>query len=243
MTITTSSAHSPSFQSLHLHHSSFSNPSLALPTSQLILQHFPRFTYITAHSPTLPLLYLHHSSFSNPSLALPMSQLILQPFPHFTYVTAHSPTLPSLYLCHSSFSNPSFACPTSQDFHLHHLASCSWKSIWADYNSLVSDCSLYPNVHRWDQFEDILCKFHVCDDTITMKPHRGCGLMVHIYSVILSLEAPNFCLYVGHLCEFCDETLCTHTLKYALLHLMLKMVPSLIRTRLYTPLQIPEHFY
>ena len=36
------------------------------------------------------------------------------------------------------------------------------------------------------------------------------------YSVILSLEAPNFCLYVGHLCEFCDETLCTHTLNYAL---------------------------
>ena len=66
-------AHSPSFQSLHLRHSS-SNPSLASPTSQLILQHFPRFTYVTAHSPTLPLLHLRHSSFSNPSSASPTSQ-------------------------------------------------------------------------------------------------------------------------------------------------------------------------
>ena len=54
------SAHSdsPNFLSLHLCHSSFSNPSLALPTSQLILQPFCCFTHGTAHSPTLlsPLL-------------------------------------------------------------------------------------------------------------------------------------------------------------------------------------------
>ena len=77
--------------------SSFSNPSVALPTSQLIIQPFRHFTYS-----------LH------PSVALPTSQLILQPFRCFTYVTAHSPTLPSLYLRHSSFSNPSVALPTSQ---------------------------------------------------------------------------------------------------------------------------------
>ena len=55
-------AHSdfPSFLSLHLHHSSFSNPSLALPMSQLILQPFHCFTYVTAHSPTLLLLLLCH---------------------------------------------------------------------------------------------------------------------------------------------------------------------------------------
>ena len=85
MTITMNSAHSPSFPSLHLHHSSFSNPSITLPTSQLILQPFHCFTYITAHSPTLPSLYQHHSSFSNPSLkhyyyfysfASPMSQAL-----------------------------------------------------------------------------------------------------------------------------------------------------------------------
>ena len=54
-----SRAHSPSFPSLHLRHSSFSNPSLALPTSQLILQPSHHFTYVTDHSPTLlsPLLY------------------------------------------------------------------------------------------------------------------------------------------------------------------------------------------
>ena len=81
---------SPRFPSLHLRHSSFSNPSLALPTS--------------THSRTLPLLHLRHSSFSNPSLALPMSQLILQTFRCFTYVTAHSPTVLSLPLCHRIFT-------------------------------------------------------------------------------------------------------------------------------------------
>ena len=73
-TYVTAHSDSPSFPSLHLHHSSFSNPSLALPTSQLILQPFRRFTYVTAQSPTLPLLYLRHSSFSNPSFASLTSQ-------------------------------------------------------------------------------------------------------------------------------------------------------------------------
>ena len=59
-----SRAHSPSFPSLHLRHSSFSNPSLALPTSQLILQPFRSFTYVTAHSPTLLSLLLRHRIFT-----------------------------------------------------------------------------------------------------------------------------------------------------------------------------------
>ena len=92
---------------------SFSKLSVASPTSQPILQPFPRFTYATVHSPTLQLLHIRHSSFSNPSLALPTSQFILQFFSCFTYVTAHSPALPSLYLRHSSFSNPLVASPTS----------------------------------------------------------------------------------------------------------------------------------
>ena len=129
--------HSSTLPLLHLRHSSFSNPSftstsqaeqssfsnlsVTSPMSQLILQPFRRFTYITVHSPTLPFLNLHHSSFSNPSFASPKSQaeqssfsnlsvtsrtsqLILQPFHRFTYITVHSPTLPLLHLCHSSFS-------------------------------------------------------------------------------------------------------------------------------------------
>ena len=87
--------------------SSFSNLSVALSTSQIILQPFCRFTYATAHSQTLPSLYLRHSSFSNPSVALPTSQLILQPFCRFTYVTTRSPPLSSFFLRHSSFSIPS----------------------------------------------------------------------------------------------------------------------------------------
>ena len=56
--------------------SSFSNLSVASPTSQLIPQPFRHFTYVTAHSPTLPLLHLRHSAFSKPSFASPTSQAL-----------------------------------------------------------------------------------------------------------------------------------------------------------------------
>ena len=44
--------------------SSFSNPSVALSMSQLILEAFRCFTYVTAHSLTLFLLLLRHRLFS-----------------------------------------------------------------------------------------------------------------------------------------------------------------------------------
>ena len=122
--------HSPTLPSLHLRHSSFSNPSFASPMSQalLILQPFRHFTYVRAQSPTLPSLYLRHCSFSNLSVALPTSQLILQPFRCFSYVTSSSLNSPdeppmgsaslsyhsSLHLRHSWFSNPSAASPSPQ---------------------------------------------------------------------------------------------------------------------------------
>ena len=120
--------------SLHLRRSSFSNPSAALLTSQLILQPFCCFTYVIGTSPT--------------------SQLILQPFHRFTYDTAHSPTLPLLYLCHSSFSNPSFASPTSQVLHLIHLASRPWKEpLWrARIPGIYSIPSIVHNVDSSKKF-------------------------------------------------------------------------------------------
>ena len=110
------SAHSPTFPSLLLGYNSLSNPSVALPMSQLILQPFRCFTYVAVHSPTLLSLLLRHKvcSFPNFSITSPTSQLIIQPFRRFTYVTAHSPTLLLLHLCRSSFSNPYFASTTSQ---------------------------------------------------------------------------------------------------------------------------------
>ena len=66
--------HSPTFPSLHLRHSTFSNPSVTLPTSQLILQ---------------------------PFRSLPTSQFILQPFFRFSYVTSssfNSPGEPPIFL-------------------------------------------------------------------------------------------------------------------------------------------------
>ena len=43
-------AHSPTLPSLYLRHSSFSNPSVALPMSQFIIQPFFRFSYVTSSS-------------------------------------------------------------------------------------------------------------------------------------------------------------------------------------------------
>ena len=110
--------------SLHLGHSS-SVPSDALPTSQLILQPFHRFTYIIGTSPT--------------------SQLILQPFRRFIYATAHSTTLLPLHIRHRTFYNPFVASPTSQAPRVLHLANrpCirRWKTVcgWLDcYSKLLS---------------------------------------------------------------------------------------------------------
>ena len=47
-------AHSPTLPSLYVHHSSFSNPSVASPTSQFILQPFFCFSYVTGSSLTSP---------------------------------------------------------------------------------------------------------------------------------------------------------------------------------------------
>ena len=57
-------SYSPSFPSRYLRHSSFSNRSIASPTSQLILQPFLCFTYVTANSPTLLSLLLRHRLFT-----------------------------------------------------------------------------------------------------------------------------------------------------------------------------------
>ena len=67
-----------------LHVLTFSNLSVTSPMSQLILQPFRRFTYVTAHSPTLPLLHLRRSSFSNPSFATPTSQAL-----HLRHLASH----------------------------------------------------------------------------------------------------------------------------------------------------------
>ena len=46
--------YSPILRSLYLRHSSFSNPSVASPTSQYILQPFFRFSYVTSSSLNSP---------------------------------------------------------------------------------------------------------------------------------------------------------------------------------------------
>ena len=93
--VTVIHAHSPTIPSLHLSHSSFSNPSFASSTSLgLYLRHLV----------SCPCLL------KNPWIV--------------TVIHAYSPTIPSLHLRHSSFSNPSFAFPTSLGLYLRHLVSC-----------------------------------------------------------------------------------------------------------------------
>ena len=111
-------AHSRSFPSLRLRHSSFSIPSVAFPRSQLILQSFRCFTYVTDHSPTF-------------------LSLILKPFLHFTYVTAHSPTLPSLYLRHSSSQ-------TIPSLHLRHSSFSTFPSLYLRHSSFSNPSVASP---------------------------------------------------------------------------------------------------
>ena len=132
----------------YLHHSSFSNPSFASPTSQALHLIHPASK---------------QSSFSNFSVTSPTPQLILQPFRRFTYVTAHSPTLPLLHLCHSSFSNTSFASPTSQALHLIHPAikqsSFSKLSVTSPTPQLILQpfrCFTYVTVHSPTLFSLLL---------------------------------------------------------------------------------------
>ena len=129
------SAHSPTFPSLHLRHSSFSNPSVPLHMSQLILQPFRCFTYVTAHSPTLLSLLLRHRLFTCVTWRTPPWEFVTiyrlkiskcielfiavgstAGFPNLgsARTSAHSPTFPSLHLRHSSFSNPSITLSTSK---------------------------------------------------------------------------------------------------------------------------------
>ena len=108
---------SDTLTSLHLRHSSFSNHSAALPTSQLILQPFRCFTYVVGTSPTSQLILQPFRRFTNVIGTSPTSAHsttfppLYQRHRHFTYVTFHSLTLPPLHLRHSSFYNPSAASP------------------------------------------------------------------------------------------------------------------------------------
>ena len=148
-TVEWASPHSPTLTSLHLSHSSFSNPSVALSTSQLILipfccftyvigtsamsqlilQPFRRFTYVMAHYTALLWLHLRHM--------------------YFTYITAHSPTLPLLHLCHRSFHNPSVASPTSQVLHLASRPCIGgWKnSLW--WTSLLQQVTKFRSSYSF----------------------------------------------------------------------------------------------
>ena len=105
---------SPNFASLHLRHNSFSNPSVALPTSQLILQSFRCFTYVTVHSPTLLLLFLCTNSSLN-SLASrnlgPLCPRVL--LGHHDHSKPHS----SVYTWRESLTRPRVAASLNKKYY------------------------------------------------------------------------------------------------------------------------------
>ena len=129
MTITMSSAHSPTFPSLHLRHNSFSNLSVALRTPQLILK---------------------------PSVASPTSQFIPQPFFHFSYVTSsslNSPGEPPMYIGLSSVSSILCMCPQAL-YYAHKLYIQKYLQLFIKLNkyfvSIIIN-SLAPKSFVWQR--------------------------------------------------------------------------------------------
>ena len=98
---------SPTLPSLYLCHSSFSNSSVASPMSQLIVQPFFLFSYVTGSSLTSP---------GEPPMVRLKKFTLQRSFDYFKGLmsSAHSPTFPSLHVRHRSFSNLPVALPTSQ---------------------------------------------------------------------------------------------------------------------------------
>ena len=105
-----SRAHSPTFPSLHLRHSSFSNTSVALPTSQLILQPFCCFTNVTTHSPPLLSLLLRHRLFTFVTWrAAPVMNIVLS----FFVFSQGKHLRPFLYLQVAFKETTNFGLPTT----------------------------------------------------------------------------------------------------------------------------------
>ena len=121
-----------------LEQSSFSNLSVTSPTSQLILQPFRRFTYVTAHSPAL-------------SVASPTSQFILQPFFCFSYVTSSSlnspgePPMPQIAFARNFWPNLSLLAFYVRIFRQHVPPTGSWRT-WNARESLLS--LIYQTIRR-----------------------------------------------------------------------------------------------
>ena len=98
---------------------SISNLSVTSSTSQLILQLFSRFTYVTAHSPTLPLLHLRHNSFSNPSFASPTSQALnLRHLASRPWINVNNNWMRFILRCSASFSPSIWKMGLGWDAHI-----------------------------------------------------------------------------------------------------------------------------
>ena len=96
----------------YLRRSSFLNPSVALPTSQLILQLFRCFTYITAHSPTfLSLLLRHRLSLTSPGeppmiLCWCFCLCLCRPIFLYLWAWVYACASVCLYVCSCVFVSP-----------------------------------------------------------------------------------------------------------------------------------------
>ena len=119
------------------------NVTVSSSTSQLILQPFRRFTYVTVHSPTLPLLHLRHSSFSKPSFA--------------------SPTLQALHLNHLA-NRPCLYTTHLHSIHSRLSSGMQYAGIAAKIYIIYPACvGMSPKASVWSSiqnFFNICAKFH-----------------------------------------------------------------------------------
>ena len=91
-------------EELYLHHSSFSNPSVASPTSKFILQSFFRFSYVTSSSLNSP---------GEPPMLLHISYLLCPHVCHFILVMATILVHHSSVCCISHIFSTSYSWPFS----------------------------------------------------------------------------------------------------------------------------------
>ena len=127
-----SRAHSPTFPSLYLRHSSLSNSSVASPTSQLILQPFFRFSYVIGSSLTSP---------GEPSMINMLMILIIITIINDYYMQLVNIDLPLVFCPYKRFLTiwiESFNARTAT----------SWHSCWLTVNFLQNRTNSFVMVAR-----------------------------------------------------------------------------------------------
>ena len=147
-------AHSPTLLSLYLHHSSFTNPSVASPTSQLILQPFCCFSYITGSSLTSP---------SEPPMLYSWVKCLWGPLQHRKFHVDARWAPEYVYTHTVQWISPVNPTLTSYNHLLYYDHSrSSWIQKWLNNYSILLYVSSYNLILRVFKFFSLCNLFEYC---------------------------------------------------------------------------------